>query len=188
MVTIFFVIVLGILLIMGIQTYNGLVRLKNDVQRAWSNIDVILKQRFDEIPQLVQVLEQFAQYESSVIQKLVDARTRYGSANSVPEKIQASNEMSLALKGVLAIGEAYPDLKSNNNFMHLQSRVSGLESTISDRRELYNQTVANFNTRIEQFPDVFAARILNYQTQELFSVNETERERPSLKMNIPNMK
>lgn len=168
--------------------YNGLISLRNQLERAWANIDVILKQRYDETAQLIQVVEQFASYEAGVIEKLVQARTQYGQANSVEDKIKASGEMSLALKGVMAIGEAYPDLKSSQSFMQLQTRISQLESTIADRRETYNEVVANFNTRIDQFPDVFAARFLNYQRQTMFKSTEQEKSMPSVKMNLPKIK
>jgi len=168
--------------------YNGLISLRNQLERAWANIDVILKQRYDETAQLIQVVEQFASYEAGVIEKLVQARTQYGQAQSIEDKIKASGEMSLALKGVMAIGEAYPDLKSSQNFMQLQTRISQLESTIADRRETYNEVVANFNTRIDQFPDVFAARFLNYQRQTMFKATEQEKSMPSVKMNLPKIK
>jgi LemA protein len=181
----FILFILAGLVVMGIGIYNGLVRLKNQVQRAWANIDVILKQRFDEIPQLIQVIEQYANYEAGLIQKIAEARSHYGQSKTVDEKIQASNEMSMALKGIFAIGEAYPELKANQQFLQLQSRVSQIEGMIADRRESYNEAVTNFNTRIEQFPDVFAARILNYQAQSLYQVSEAEKVAPSLKMNLP---
>lgn len=181
-VTVIFAIGLGFVFM---NLYNGLIFLRAQLERAWSNIDVILKQRYDEIPQLIQVVEQFTNYEASVLKSLVEARTRYGSARSVEEKIDASQQLSLALGGVLALGEAYPELKSNQNFMHLQKRVSELENTISDRRESYNDAVANFNTRIEQFPHLFAAKFLNYKRQKHFEAAEVERTTPSLKMNLP---
>lgn len=178
------VVVIG-LAVMGINIYNGLVSLRQQVERAWANIDVILKQRFDEIPQLIQVIEQYTGHEAGLLKELVNARTKYGSANNIHDKIAASQAMSVALQGVAAIGEAYPDLKSNNNFTQLQGRVSDLESMIADRREGYNEAVANFNTRIEQFPDMIAARILNYNRQEMFKVSDSEKVTPSLKMNLP---
>ena len=181
------IIVFGVLLVvlfMAVGIYNGLVSLKNQVQRSWANIDVILKQRFDEIPQLLEVIEQYVGHEKAMIREVMDARTRYGSARGIAEKIEASKEMSFALKGVLSIGEAYPELKSNENFSRLQNRVSDLESQLSDRREHYNESVTNFNTRLEQIPDVFFARILGYQPKNLFQVNESEKVRPSLKMNL----
>lgn len=168
-----------------IGIYNGLVSLRQQVDRAWANIDVILKQRFDEIPQIVQVLEQFVGYEKGVINNLVEARKHYGQAQSVDEKIKASGELSMAFKGVIAIGEGYPELKSNQNFLHLQGRVSSLEESLADRRELYNEVVTNFNTRLEQIPDVFVARMLAYTPRQLFQVTEAEKQRPSLKLNLP---
>ena len=162
-----------------------MVRLRNQLERAWSNIDVILKQRYDEIPQLIQVIEQFVGHEAGVIKALVDARSHYGSARNIKEKIKASGEISNALGGLVAIGEAYPELKSSQNFLQMQERISQLENTIADRRESYNEAVANFNTRIDQFPDVLAARILNYQRQDLFQVTATEKSAPNLKMNLP---
>lgn len=184
-VILFCIVVLVGLAVMFVNIYNGLVQLRAQLERTWSNIDVILKQRYDELPQLIQVIEQYAGYEAGVLKELVKARAHYGSAQSVTEKIQASQEMSLALKGIMAIGEAYPDLKANQNFTQLQNRISQLESTLADRRESYNEAVANFNTRIEQFPDVFAARMLNYRRQQMFQVAEQERAAPNLKMNLP---
>lgn len=184
-VAVFLFVIVAAFFKMGVTIYNGLVSLRAQVERAWSNIDVILKQRFDELPQLIQVVEQYASYEAGVIKEIADARTRYGSSNSVSEKIQASQEISMALKGVFAIGEAYPDLKANQQFVQLQSRISSLESTIADRRETYNDAVTNFNTRIEQFPDVFAARFLDYERQDLFEVADKEKVVPNLKMNLP---
>ncbi|MGE4133037.1 MAG: LemA family protein [Bdellovibrionales bacterium] len=187
--TVVAVLVLAVLVVMGVifvGIYNGLVRLRSQLERAWANIDVILKQRYDEIPQLVQVVEQYVGYENNILKDLANARSRYGSAGSVHEKIEASRGLSLALQGVMAIGEAYPELKSNANFMQLQKRVSELEEAIAHRRETYNEAVANFNARIDQFPDTFAARLLNYQRQESFMASANERSRPSLKMNLPN--
>jgi len=184
-VMIFAVLVLLGLAVMAVNIYNGLVSLRRQVERAWANIDVILKQRFDEIPQLIQVIEQYAGYESGILQKLAEARANYGQARNIDEKIEASQSMSFALKGIAAIGENYPELKANQNFTQLQGRVSQLESTIADRREIFNESVTNFNTRIDQFPDLFAARILGYKHQNLFQVLETERVAPSLKMNLP---
>lgn len=182
---IFILVFVVAMFFIGMNVYNGLVRLRNQLERAWANIDVILKQRSDEIPNLVQVIEQYANYESGLLQKLAEARSQYGKAQNVGDKIKSANEMSLALSGVFAVGEAYPELKANQNFTELQKRISSLESTLADRREVYNETVANFNTRIDQFPDVIAARILNYQRQMMFQVTEAERQMPSLKMNLP---
>lgn len=182
------IFVLVVLLAFGLvfkNLYNGLVFLRSQLERAWSNIDVILKQRYDELPHLVQVIEQYAGYESSLLKELAAARARYGEAVSIAQKIDASKELSLVLRGVMGIGEAYPELKTNQSFLQLQTRVSELESTLADRRESYNEAVANFNARIEQFPDLFAARLLSYQRQEMFGASGAERSAPGLKMNLP---
>lgn len=168
-----------------ISVYNGLVFLKNQVDRAWANIDVILKQRHDEIPQLLSVCEQYAQYERSTIDRVASARKEYAQARTLDDKIHAAGEMSLALQGVLAIGEAYPELKSSEQFVHLQTRISGLEAELSDRRELFNETVTNFNTRIQQIPDVFVAGPLGYQALPLYQVAEYEKQRPDIRMKLP---
>ncbi|HTL12161.1 MAG TPA: LemA family protein [Bdellovibrionota bacterium] len=167
-----------------VTVYNGLISLKNQVERAWANIDVLLKQRFDEIPQLIQVLQQFVGYEQSTIKKLVDARKSYGAAASVEEKVRAAGDLSLALKGVVAIGEGYPELKSSNQFSQLQTRISALEDALSDRRETYNECVVNLNTRIEQFPDVFFAGMLGYARLPVFEVSAPEREKPSVNLRL----
>jgi LemA protein len=186
------IVFLGVLFlasaVLFFNAYNGLVRLRTQVERAWANIDVILKQRYDEIPQLIQVVEQYTGYEAGILHDLAAARANYGQAGSVAEKITASGQVSHALRGILAIGEAYPELRSNQNFVQLQSRISQLETSLSDRREVYNESVANFNARIEQVPDVFAARILGYTHREMFHVSENERATPNLKMSLPSFR
>ena len=167
---------------MGVAIYNGLIRLKKQVERAWSNIDIILKQRHDEIPQLIQVIQQFTQYEKSIIDKVVNARTHYQQAQSNEDKIKASNEVTQAIRGIFAIGEAYPELKSNAQFHQLQIRLSSLEELLADRREFFNDMVTNYNTRIEQIPDVFFARILGYQALSLFKVEDSDKKMPSLEI------
>jgi LemA protein len=116
----------------------------------------------------------------------MDARARYGSARSPDEKVGASQEMSLALRGVFAIGEAYPELKSNSNFTHLQNRLSALEEQLTDRREVYNEAVTNWNTRIAQFPEILFRSFMTLQERVLFQVTEQEKSRPNLKMNLGN--
>lgn len=183
--TVFIAILILAFIFIGLNIYNGLVALRNQLERAWANIDVILKQRFDEIPQLIQVIEQYANYEAGILSKLADARSKYGAARTIDDKIQSAQTMSFALNGLMALGENYPELKANQNFVELQGRISKLEETLADRREIYNDVVAQFNTRIEQFPDIFAARILNYSRQSLFQVQDFEKAQPSLKMNLP---
>lgn len=182
------VVVLVALLAFGLlfmNMYNGLVNLRHQVERAWANIDVILKQRFDELPQLIKVIEQYAGYEAGILRELAAARSRYGAAKSIDDKIGAATDVSMAFRGLAALGEAYPELRANQNFLQLQTRVSELENMIADRRESYNESVANFNVRIEQFPDVLAASLLGYQKQNLFHVADGEKQKPSLEMKLP---
>jgi LemA protein len=184
-ITIFVGIIVLATIFYGITIYNSLVSLKNQAQRAWANIDVILKQRHDVIPNLVAVCEQFAQYERGTLEKIVEARKHYGTANSINDKIKAAQEVTQALRGLFALSESYPDLKSSQQFLQLQQTIASLENQLADRRELYNENVTNFNTRIAQFPDVLFAQILNFTAMSLFQVTEAEKVMPSVKMSLP---
>ena len=179
------VLVAAVVLVFYIITLrNSLVATREQVDRAWANIDVVLKQRFDEIPQIVSVVEQFARYEKSIVDKVVASRQRYGAAHTIDEKIASSAALSGALRGLLAIVENYPELKANQNFLQLQSRVSQLEGTIADRREGYNDSVTLYNTRINQFPDSIFAQNLSMRRRPLFQVAEAEKALPNLKMDL----
>ena len=155
--------------------YNSLVQLKNDIDKAWANIGVLLKQRHDELPKLIETCEGYMQYEQKTLQMVVEARDAYQSATTVPDKAQADNMVTGALKTLFAVAENYPDLKANNNFLQLQSRITELEEKIADRREFYNDSVNTYNVRIQQLPDAFIARMLNFQAHELFTVTEEDR-------------
>ena len=140
--------------------YNGLIQVKENIKKSWANIDVLLMQRSDEIPKLIKVLKSFVKHEKKMFDNVMDARTSYLGASSVSEKADADNRMSEALKSVFALSEAYPELGSNDNFLKLQERISGLENEIADRRELYNDSVNNYNIRIQSLPDMFIANTL----------------------------
>ena len=176
-----FVVVCGFLFL---SVYNALIEVRNQVDQTWANIEAVLKQRFDEIPQLVQVTEQFANFEKGVIDRLVKARARYGSATRRDQKVKAANEMNLALQGLFAIGENYPELKSSEQFLHLQSRITRLEDTLTDRREAFNNAVTIYNTRIAQIPEVFFAGLLQCRPMEQFKVESSERAKPSVQMKL----
>ncbi len=180
-------IVLGVIVVAlgyAIVLYNNLVSLKHAVSKAWANIDVLLKQRHDELPKLVETCKQYMQFEQETLEKVMQARNAVHSARErgdVPEtpalaSAVAEQQLRLGLGSLFAVAEAYPDLKSNQTFQHLQSRISGLENTIADRREYYNAAVNNNNVRIEQFPDVLIARFFNFKAAELleFSAAETQ--------------
>ncbi len=177
----------GVLAIAGyfITIYNGLISLKENIKKSWSNIDVILKQRHDELPKLISVCESYAEFEHGVLDRLMKAREKYFKARGVTKKSEASNEVTAALQGIFALAENYPDLKTNKNFMQLQERISHLEETLADRREFYNDSVNNFNIRIKQIPDVLVAGMLNYQDEEMFKVSQKEREDVKIDIKIP---
>jgi len=169
-----------VLLVVGllayfITLYNSLVRLRNDLDKAWANIDVMLKQRHDELPKLIDTCKGYMQYERQTLQLITEARTAFMKANTVAEKAQADIVLSGALKSLFAVAENYPELKADNNFMQLQNRISELEEKIADRREFFNDDVNTYNVRIQQLPDVFVAHMLNLQRKELFKVTEEDR-------------
>jgi LemA protein len=165
-----------------ITIYNSLVRLKNDIDKAWANIDVLLKQRHDELPKLIETCKGYMQYEQKTFQLITEARTAYMRAGSVGEKAAADNMISGALKSLFAVSENYPDLKANNNFMQLQKRISELEEKIADRREFFNDDVNTYNIRIQQLPDVFIAGMMHLQHRDLFKVTEEDRQDVDVKM------
>ena len=171
----FFFVAAGLVLYF-ITVYNSLVAVRNECDKAWANIDVLLKQRFDELPKLVDTCKGYMKYEAETLQKIVEARTAWMNATTVDQKLEANQLSAGALKSLFAVAEKYPDLKANNNFMQLQGRISTIETQIADRRELYNDAVNTHNIRIAQLPDVFVARILGYQNRPLFQATAAERE------------
>jgi LemA protein len=165
-----------------ITIYNSLVRLRNDIDKAWANIEVLLKQRHDELPKLIETCKGYMQYEQKTFQLVTEARTAFMRANTVAEKAQADNFITGALKSLFAVAENYPELKANNNFMQLQNRISELEEKIADRREFFNDDVNTYNIRIQQLPDVFIARMMGLQRKDLFKVTEEDRRDVEMKL------
>jgi len=168
-------IALGIIsYIVGI--YNNLVRLKNDLERSFSNIDVLLKQRHDELPKLIQTCKGYMEYEQKTLQAVTEARAAYPRAGTPGEKAQADNMLTGALRTLFAVAEKYPDLKANANFIQLQARISGLEEKIAAQRGAYNEDVNAFNIRIAQVPDNFVAGFMRLQPRALFQAAEADHE------------
>ncbi len=170
----------GIIITLIIGSYNALIAARENIEKAWANIDVILKQRYDEVPQLVKICEQYVTSEKAVIDRAMSARERMVQGKSIKDKAVASNELTEGLKGLMAIGEAYPELKSNTNFMQIQTRLSSLEEALADRREFYNDSVNIYNVRIQSIPDVFLANFLGYKRKQMFEIKESERGLPNL--------
>ena len=171
-------VLLIVVVIYAIQIYNRLVSLKHGVSKAWSNIDVLLKQRHDELPKLVEVCKQYMGYEQETLERVMRARTQVAQAREgadVPALGAAETQLRLGLGNLFAVAEAYPDLKANTTFMHLQERITALENSIADRREFYNESVNLNNVRIEQFPDVIVASKFGFGPFELLEFSEAEK-------------
>jgi len=167
-----------ILIVYGIQIYNRLVALKHNVSKAWSNIDVLLKQRHDELPKLVEVCKQYMGYEQETLERVMQARSRVAQAREggdVAALGTAETQLRLGLGNLFALAEAYPDLKANETFQHLQNRVTALENSIADRREYYNESVNLNNVRIEQFPDVIIASKFGFKAFQLLEFSDQEK-------------
>ena len=162
--------------------YNGLVRLQNEIGRAWANIDVVLKQRHDEIPNLVACVKGYMDHERQTLEAVTEARTASMNAASIPQKAQADVLLTGALRSFFVVAERYPQLKANQNFLALQNRISELEERIADRREFFNDDVNTYNTRIAQLPDVFLARTMKLQPRQMFRVNEQEQQPVDMKL------
>ncbi|HKN15595.1 MAG TPA: LemA family protein [Candidatus Sulfotelmatobacter sp.] len=162
-------------LVYVIILYNELVRLRNDNDRAWANIDVLLKQRHDEIPNLVETVKGYMQHEQQTLLTVTQARAASMNAASISQKAQADLKMTDALRGLFAVAENYPQLKANENFLKLQNRITELEERIADRREFFNDDVNTYNTRIGQIPEVFVASYMNLKPRAMFQVSEEDR-------------
>ena len=170
----FLLFVVGVL-IYAVILYNGLVRLRNENDRAWANIDVLLKQRHDEIPNLVETVKGYMQHEQQTLLAVTQARSASMSASSIPQKAVAELQVTSALRGLFAVAENYPQLKANENFLKLQNRITELEERIADRREFFNDDVNTYNTRIAQIPDVFVASFMELKPREMFKVSDEDR-------------
>ena len=176
------IVLLGIVaavVLYGIVIYNNLVRLKHAISKAWSNIDVLLKQRHDELPKLVETCKQYMGYEQETLEKVMKARSAVAAAREqgdIAALGPAETQLRLGLGNLFAVAEAYPDLKANESFQHLQARITGLENAIADRREFYNESVNLNNVRIEQFPDVIIARWFRFVAATLLEFSDEEKQ------------
>jgi LemA protein len=153
-----------------IVIYNNLVRLKHNVSKAWSNIDVLLRQRHDELPKLVETCRRYMQHERETLERVISARTAVGQAREKKDMAALSGAESLLRTGLgqlFAVVEQYPELRADASFQHLRERITGLENAIADRREFYNDCVNRNNIRIETFPDVILARLFRFESADL---------------------
>src|SRR5688572_153605 len=171
-------VVLAVVLVYFVMLYNQLVQVKHNVSKSWANIDVLLKQRHDELPKLVETCKQYMKFEQETLVKVMEARSNVSNAReqqNIGALGQAEGELRGALGRLFALAEAYPELKTDETFQHLQARISSLENAIADRREFYNESVNINNVRIEQFPDSIVAAMFSFKPMELlkFSTQET---------------
>ena len=158
-----------------VTIYNGLVALKNDIDKSWANIDVLLKQRHDELSKLLDTTKGYMQFERDTLTNITQARSQYQQAVTIDQKAQADQSMTSALRGFFAVAENYPELKANSNFQMLEKRISELESQIADRREFYNDCVNTFNIRIQQVPDTFVAGLIHLAPRTMLKVDEADK-------------
>jgi LemA protein len=169
---IIFWIVLAVLVLAAIFLYNSLIRSRNRVDEAWSDIEVQLKRRYDLIPNLVNTVKGYAAQESGVLQKVTEARTQAMNAGNMEEKLKDENILSGTLKSLFAVAENYPDLKSNQNFMQLQSDLTDTEDKIQASRRFYNATVRDFNTKLQVFPTNLFASAMSFKARQFFDIDE----------------
>ncbi len=180
---VFWVLVL-IALVYGVVIYNALVQIKHNVGKAWSNIDVLLKQRHDELPKLVETCKQYKQFEQDTLRQITEARARVQAASQsqdIPALGLAEGSLRAGLGQIFAVVEAYPELRANEQFAQLMARITGLEEAIADRREFYNESVNINNVRIEQFPDAFVARLFGFPAKPLLTFSAEERKDVDMK-------
>ena len=158
--------------------YNRLISLKHDTAKAWSNIDVLLKQRHDELPKLIETCKQYMQHERETLERVMQARASVSTARKTANLRAlgvAESQLHQGLTSLFATAEAYPQLKADVSFRNLESRITGLENAIADRREYYNEVVNSNNVRLEQFPDIFVARLFDFDSFDLLQYSEAEK-------------
>ncbi len=175
-----FYVILGLVVVAtlyGIVIYNGLVKLRESVKQAWSNIDVLLVQRHDELPKLVETCKRYMEYEQETLERVIGARNAVSGARESGDVAAlgvAEGALRQSLGSLFALAEAYPDLKADASFRNLQERISALEEAIADRREFYNDSVNRNNVRIEQFPDILVARRFGFQAAQLLEFDASQ--------------
>ncbi len=174
------VIVVVLIALWVIATYNSLVQLRNRVKDQWSQIDVHLKRRADLIPNLVETVKGYAKHEKDTLEAVINARNKAVSATNATEEMQANNELTGALTKLFALAESYPELKANTNFMDLQANLKDTEDKISFARQFYNDTVLKYKNKLEVFPSNLVAGIFGFKPEPFFEASATERETPKV--------
>lgn len=175
------ILVIVVLIVLWIiATYNSLVQLRNSVKDQWSQIDVHLKRRADLIPNLVETVKGYAKHEKDTLEAVINARNKAVSATNATEEMQANNELTGALTKLFALAESYPELKANTNFMDLQANLKDTEDKISFARQFYNDTVLKYKNKLDVFPSNLVAGIFGFKPEPFFEASATERETPKV--------
>jgi LemA protein len=178
----------GVLIVIAgwvVATYNGLVALKNQIQGAWKQIDVQLNRRYDLIPNLVETVKGYMQYEQDTLQKVTDARSKAMAATSVKEAAQAQNALTQSLGKVFALMENYPELKADGNVLRLQEELATTENQLAFARQYYNDLVMRFNTKREIFPSNMIAGMFNFDARDFFTAAESAKSVPRVDLKLP---
>lgn len=159
-----------------ISMYNGIITVRNNIQNAWKNIDIVLQQRNDELPKLIDTCKAYMKHEWDLLNKLTELRTGYTMAKEIEKKVSIENELSSLLSKLKMVWEQYPDLKAVQSFLQVQDRVSAVESKIADYRETFNDAVNIYNIQIERFPDLFMAKAMSCRRQAFLEVPEEKKQ------------
>lgn len=174
-------IIVVVLVLYFITSYNGLVRLRNMVKDQWAQIDVLLKRRADLIPNLVETVKGYAKHESGTLEAVIAARNKAVNAKGAEDEMKANGELTGALNKLFALAESYPDLKANTNFMDLQNNLKETEDKISYARQFYNDAVLKYKNKLEVFPSNIVAGIFGFKPEPFFEATESEKETPQVK-------
>ncbi|MFD0711402.1 LemA family protein [Paenibacillus sp. GCM10027626] len=173
--------IIVLLVLWLIIIYNRLVMLKNRVRNNWSQVDVVLKNRFDLIPNLVETVAGYAAHEKETLSRVTEMRTKYASAGSIQEKAEANGEIAGLLGRLMVVAESYPDLKANENFLYLKQQLTAIEDKIRFARQFYNDTVEALNTAIMSFPNNLVAGMFGFREEPFFHIDEAEKSVPRIK-------
>ena len=170
------IVIVVILLLLIFSTYNSLVKLNNRVEEAFSTMDVYLKKRWDLIPNIVETVKGYVKHEKETLEEIINLRNNSYDKMNVNDKVDINNQLSQGMNKLMAIAEAYPDLKASENFKDLSNQLSIVENDIANARKYYNGTVRMFNNKVQMFPSNIVATIFGYKTKKMFEINENERE------------
>ena len=171
-----------ILLLLVFSTYNNLVKLNNKVEEAFSTMDVYLKKRWDLIPNIVEVVKGYAKHEKKTLEDVINLRNNSYDKMNINDKVDINNKLSQGVSKIMAIAEAYPDLKANENYKDLSNQLTKVEDDIANARKYYNGTVKNYNNKVQMFPSNIVAKILGYKAKNMFKANENERENVKIEL------